>query len=105
MVAKLLIFSRLCKNFTDYFFYFTSIYPLLFLYITSTYRLSYLNGKRIVRDKRLNSIVTAGFWDAGSLKCVKFSREFMGFLTVKSREGATFVINSLENSKERRLKG
>ena len=41
MVAKLLIFSELCKTFANYFFYFTSIYPLLFLYITSTY--SHLN--------------------------------------------------------------
>lgn len=85
-------------------FYSASILPLPYLYIVSTCRLSYLNGKRIVRDKRPNSIVTAGFWDAGSLKRAKFSREFMGFLTVKSREGATFVINSLENFKERRLK-
>jgi len=85
--------------------YSPSILPLPYLYIISTCRLSYLNGKRIVRDKRPNSIATAGFWDAGSLKRAKFSREFMGFLTVKSREGATFVINSLENFKERRLKG
>lgn len=69
--------------------YSPSILPLPYIYISSTYRLSYLNGKRIVRNKRPNSIATAGFWDAGSLMCAKFSREFMGFLTVKSREGAT----------------
>jgi len=86
-------------------FYFASILPLPCLYLASTCHLPYLNRNRIVRNKRPNSIATAGFWDAGSLKRAKFSREFMGFLTVKSREGATFMVNSLENFKERRLKG
>ena len=85
--------------------YFASILPLPCLYLASTCHLSYLNRNRIVRNKRPNSIATAGFWDVGSLMCAKFSREFMGFLTVKSREGATFVVNSLENFKERWLLG
>ena len=85
--------------------YFASILPLPCLYLASTYHLSYLNRNKIVRNKRPNSIATAGFWDVGSLMCAKFSREFMGFLTVKSREGATFVVNSLENFKERWLLG
>ena len=101
----MILYHWILLAYVKYCIYFTSTFLLLFLYITSTYRLSYLNGKRIVRDKRPNSIATAGFWDAGSLKRAKFSREFMGFLTVKSREGATFVVNSLENFKERRLKG
>jgi len=37
MAAKLLIFSGLCKNFANFFFYFTSIYHLLFIYLASTY--------------------------------------------------------------------
>lgn len=85
--------------------YFPSTLHLFCLYLASTYHLSYLNRNGIVRNKRPNSIATAGFWDVGSLMCAKFSREFMGFLTVKSREGATFVINSLENFKERWLLG
>ena len=39
MAAKLLIFSRLCKNFADFFIYFTSTYPLLSIYLASTYPL------------------------------------------------------------------
>ena len=81
--------------------YFSSILPLLCLYIMSVS----LDSSQIARNKRSNSIATAGFWDVGSLMCAKFSREFMCFLTVKSREGATFMVNSLENFKERRLKG
>ena len=64
-----------------------------------------LDSSQIAKDKRPNSIATAGFGDVGSLMCAKFSREFIGFLTVKSREGATFVVNSLENFKERWLLG
>ena len=91
----------LCK----FHLYFHSTLHLFYLYLASTCHLPCLNRNRIVRNNRLNSIVTAGFWDAGSLERAKFSREFMGFLTVKSREGATFMVNSLENFKERRLKG
>jgi len=36
MAAKLLIFSRLCKIFANYFFYSTSINPLYSFYLTST---------------------------------------------------------------------
>ena len=85
--------------------YFPSTLPLSCLYLASTCHLPYLNSNRIVRNKRPNSIATAGFWDVGSLMCAKFSREFTGFPTVKSREGATFVVNSLVNFKERWLLG
>ena len=85
--------------------YFPSTLHLFFLYLASTCHLPYLNSNRIVRNKCPTPIATAGFGDVGSLMCAKFSREFIGFLTVKSREGATFVINSLENSKERWLLG
>lgn len=85
--------------------YFPSTLHLFCLYLASTCHLPYLNSNRIVRNKRPNSIATAGFGDVGNLMCAKFSREFIGFLTVKSREGATFVVNSLENSKERWLLG
>lgn len=92
-----------------YYLYFHSTLHLFCLYLASTLastcHLPYLNSNRIVRNKLPNSIATAGFWDVGSLMCAKFSREFIGFLTVKSREGATFVVNSLENFKERWLLG
>lgn len=88
-----------------YYLYFPSTLHLFCLYLASTCHLPYLNSNRIVRNKRPNSIATAGFWDVGNLMCAKFSREFIGFLTVKSREGATFVVNSLENFKERWLLG
>ena len=68
-----------------FYLYVSSTLPLLCLYIMSVS----LDSSQIAKDKRPNSIATAGFWDAGSLKCVKFSREFIGFLTVKFREGAT----------------
>ena len=35
----------------------------------------------------------------------KFSREFAGLLTAKSKKGAALAANSLENFKERRLLG
>lgn len=85
--------------------YFPSTFHLFCLYLASTCHLPYLNRNRIVRNKLPNSIATAGFWDVGSLMCAKFSREFVGLLAVKSREDATFVVNSLENFKERWLLG
>jgi len=48
-----------------------------------------LDRSQIARNKRPNSIATAGFWDVGNLMCAKFSREFVGLLTAKSKKGVT----------------
>ena len=64
-----------------------------------------LDSSQIAKDKRSNSIATACFRDIGSLIAAKFSREFTGLLTAKSKKGAVLAINSLENFKERRLLG
>jgi len=64
-----------------------------------------LDSSLIARNKRSNSIATAGFLDVGSLMAAKFSREFVGLLTAKSEKGAALAVNSLENFKERRLLG
>ena len=69
-----------------YYLYFPSTLHLFCLYLASTCHLPYLNSNRIVRNKRPNSIATAGFREARSLKCVKFSREFTGVLTAKSKK-------------------
>lgn len=85
--------------------YFPSTLHLFCIYFASTSYLPHLNSNRIVRNKRPNSIATTGFLDIGSLIAAEFSREFAGLLTAKSKKGATFVMNSLENFKERRLLG
>lgn len=68
-----------------FYLYFSSILPLLCLYIMSVS----LDSSQIAKDKRSNSIATAGFLDIGSLMAAKFSREFTGLLTAKSKKGAT----------------
>lgn len=85
--------------------YFSSTLHLFCLYLASTCHLPYLNSNRIVRNKRSHFIATACFWNIGNLIVAKFSREFAGLLTAKSKKGATQVINSLENFKERWLLG
>ena len=75
----------LCK----FHLYFPSTLHLFCLYLASTCHLSYLNRNRIVRNKRSNSIATACFRDIGSFMAAKFSREFAGLLTAKSKKGAT----------------
>lgn len=69
--------------------YYPSTLHLFYLYLASTCHLPCLNRNRIVRDKRSNSIATADFRDIGSLIAAKFSREFTGLLTAKSKKGAT----------------
>ena len=64
-----------------FYLYVSSTLPLLCLYIMSVS----LDSSQIAKDKRSNSIATADFRDIGSLIVAKFSREFIGFLTVKSR--------------------
>ena len=68
-----------------FYLYFSSTLPLLCLYIMSVS----LDGSQIAKDKRSNSIATACFQDIGSLMAAKFSREFAGLLTAKSKKGAT----------------
>ena len=72
-----------------YYLYFPSTLHLFCLYLASTCHLPYLNCNRIVRNKRPNSIATACFRDIGSFMAAKFSREFAGLLTAKSKKGAT----------------
>jgi len=48
-----------------------------------------LDSSLIAKDKRSNSIATACFRDIGSLIAAKFSREFTGLLTAKSKKDAT----------------
>ena len=69
--------------------YFPSTLHLFCLYLASTCHLPYLNRNRIARNKRSNSIATACFRDIGSLMAVKFSREFTGLLTAKSKKSTT----------------
>jgi len=64
-----------------FYIYFSSILPLLCLYIMSVS----LDSSQIAKDKRSNSIATACLRDIGSLMVAKFSREFTGLLAVKSR--------------------
>jgi len=68
-----------------FFLYFSSTLPLLCLYTTSVS----MDSSQIAKDKRSNSIATACFRDIGSLMAAKFSREFTGLLTAKSKKGAT----------------
>ena len=69
--------------------YFSSTLHLFCLYLASTRHLPYLNSNRIVRNKCPTPIATACFWNIGSLIVAKFSREFAGLLTAKSKKGAT----------------
>ena len=48
-----------------------------------------MDSSQIAKDKRPNSIATVCFRDIGSFMVAKFSREFMGLLTAKSKKGAT----------------
>jgi len=74
----------LCEILHLFYLYFSSTLPLLCFYITSVS----LDSSLITKDKRSNFIAIACFQDIGSLIAAKFSREFTGLLTAKSKKGA-----------------